>query len=152
MGAFVGYKIICTAPCKAALPIGAQALALAYRGSPPLEAEPVLLAEGKSQVRGNYVSRSGTRTAGFVVGGLGMVAGGAVSYIGFSRTKKDCVANLPCMDVPDPNGAVVAGGLGIALASMALSFYLISRRDYVEFSVSPSRYRYPLRSAWIADF
>jgi hypothetical protein len=136
LGAFVGYKAICTAPCKAELPVGTHALAMAYRGSPPREAPPVQLERGPARLHGDYVSRSGTRTAGFIVGPAGFLAGAVVIAIGFKRTKTECFADFPCHDVGDPNQAVMTAGMGISVVSALLGIYLITRQDYVELNVS----------------
>jgi len=133
----IGYKTICTAPCKAELPVGTYALAMSYAGSPPREGAPVQVQKETTRLYGSYVSRSSERRAGIGVGVAGLVAGMAVSGIGFAQTKTQCLPNFPCQDVPDPDAGLIAAGIGITLVGMGVAAYLLTRRDEVGLSVTP---------------
>lgn len=133
----IGYKTICTAPCKAELPVGTYALAMSYAGSPPREGAPVRVQKQTTHLHGNYVSRSSERKAGIGVALGGLVAGMAVTGIGFAQTKTECVPSFPCRDVPDPDAGLIVAGIGITIVGMAVAAYLLTRYDEVALSVTP---------------
>ena len=139
LGPVVGvvYKPICTAPCKAMLPVGTHTLAMSYEGSPPQEAAPVQIAKGTTRLHGDYVSRSDERVAGVAVFFGGFVTGAVVAGIGFAQTKKQCLANFPCENVPDPDSGMVSAGLGITLVGVGIAGYLILQHDDVDLIVPP---------------
>jgi hypothetical protein len=134
----MNQSVICTAPCASKLPIGTHALSMSYRDSPPLAGESVRISENGANVHGTYISRANTRLAGLITLATGFVTGAAVSYIGFSRTRKECSTDFGCSEEPHPNFVLVAGGVGLAGLSGVIGIALVSRRDYVAFSAPES--------------
>ncbi len=103
-----GYDDLCTAPCDVSIPAGTYTIALAKTGGSSVEAEPVVIPAGESTVRGEYVSKSGTRTAGLVVMVIGEAAGLGIIAAGDVHSDSTFILGLGVMGV----------GLGVGLALM----------------------------------
>ena len=80
-----GFSKLCTAPCDAALPAGSYRFALAREGESPRTAKQVVNIRGDASLRADIVSRRDARTAGWVIGGVG-VGGGLAALLAGSNT------------------------------------------------------------------
>lgn len=107
-----GYEVICTAPCETSMPAGVTTLAVAKPSRPPVEAAPIALTPGSNSVQAVYHDRTGGRTAGWIVFGVG--AGGGSALIVSNRH-------------------AVAAGVGIGIAGILLGTVLVViSRDSVD--------------------
>src|SRR5260370_12717904 len=70
------YTSICTAPCEASLPAGSHQFALSQGTGVPVPAPALTTLREPSTLQGTYESRSGLRTAGWIVAVGGSVLGG----------------------------------------------------------------------------
>jgi len=131
------YRTICTAPCRAAVAPGAHAFALGYKGSEPHEASSQTIDAENTHVYGNYVNRSGVRTAGFVTLGVGAATSLAVFTVGAAQGQNVCQGNAPCQHVPGPDGSTFGAAIGVLLVSAVVGFALAAQPDQVKVSLQP---------------
>lgn len=85
-----GYRTICTAPCRAAVSPGSHTFAIAHGNSIPRETGPVVIDPQHTHIYGDYVRRTGTRTAGLVTFGLGASLGAALMIVGATADTQRC--------------------------------------------------------------
>jgi hypothetical protein len=135
------YDPICIAPCTAQLPPTTLRLAVSHAGGSPVEAaEPVRLT-GPSRVQADYVSRKGTRVAGLVVMGAGLVVGGSLLYLGLSKTERKCTefyGQTSCDDQRAVDMPLFLAGTTTMLVGSLVGVWLSLQPDTVSFQVAPT--------------
>lgn len=128
------YAPICDGPCTALVPKGPHQLALAKPGSAivPVGTWSV---SAPSLVRAQYIDRSNLRTAGAVVGVVGVLTG-MVLMVAAVHNETDCGA-YSCITRADLNGGLVAGGFSVFAGSIVASVILLNQRDRAVLSIAP---------------
>jgi len=116
----IGYDLVCTAPCTATIPAGKHQLALSKGTRTPVAPKALVEVPGDSRVQGEYVSRSGTRAAGWALFGLGTAFGLVIGMSG------------------DTDSDTFVYGTLIMLGSAAIGFPMAFTRDKVRISVVPA--------------
>lgn len=144
-----GYERICTAPCDVSLPAGTETLALSREGKRPIAAEPVTLPPGKSELRGSFESRSGVRTAGWVLMFGGGIAGAVLMFTATS-SEKDCSIGADyCLDKTTLNVSQLIGGgvlMGVGIGAGVL-MVRVPDKAMVEVAGSGAGFSRPLAVA-----
>lgn len=102
------YTSICTAPCEATLPVGAHELGVSGPGKSVVGIEEPVSITGPGTLEASYQSKTGTRTAGYLVFFGGAGGGAALMFSGDVGSTSNLVAG----------GALMFGGmlLGLHLA------------------------------------
>jgi hypothetical protein len=98
-------------------------------------AEP-LVVEGPTTVRGSYVDHSGLRLAGWLIG-LGGAVGGVVMIIASANGPTVCDDAGYCHTQVD--GGLLAGGIGVVVATGIVGSILALQRDEAHITVEPLR-------------
>jgi hypothetical protein len=120
------YETLCTAPCSVELPPGALRLRLTTLDDRSVDLDPVMI-EKDSTLGARYISRSSTRTAGWIAGTVGILAG-----FGLMLYEEDEPGG--CCDVNHP---YVGTGLLVLLATCVAVPIMLARQDRVETIVTP---------------
>jgi hypothetical protein len=142
VGAADSYSTICTAPCSATLPAGTHRLALSQgRGTPVESDEPTPLA-GPSDLQGEYVSRQGTRIAGWIVM-LGSGVAGTVLMLSALEEKEECTPDHSggepyCSTTTELNGTRLWGGTGVIAGGTLVGLILAITPDEARITVAPA--------------
>jgi hypothetical protein len=129
------FDRICTAPCEATLPAGTYTLAAAVPDEElVIVDDPVVLRES-GLLRASYESNAGIRTTGWVVGGSSLVAGIALSLVGYyvRSTPDDCEGF--CEE--ESNTAMMLTGIGIAFAGVIAGTIMVAIPDEVTLTFVP---------------
>jgi len=137
-GAEAVYAPLCEGPCNLRLSRGPYHLALARPGGPVLPVQGYQVISGPSTIHAHYVDRSGQRTAGYVVGVVGGIAGIVMIFESFD-SHSVCDAYGDCYTHSDVNGALFAGGLGVFIGSAIVSSILIFQHDEASLAITPLR-------------
>lgn len=132
----VGYERLCTAPCDVTIPAGTEVLALSRPGEAGArEAQSVTLPAGHSRVLGSFQSRAGLRTFGWVFAAVTFAAGGAMTYVGMTRTKERCSDLGYCSTESDVSMPLATLGAVVLVGGPALGGYLAFRPDIAKVQV-----------------
>ena len=131
------YAPMCRAPCVGALSPGTYQLALSYAHHKPIPApEPIRIA-GPSTIQGEYSSKRGTRTAGWVILGVGSFVGTAMMVVVLTEHTK-CSQDYDVVGCQrNVNTPLVVSGLIVTLASIATGLVLGLQSDSVSIRVVP---------------
>ncbi len=136
--AFVGteasYEPLCTAPCTASLPTGAQHVGLSRNGGMILEPGTPVVITGPGTLHGSYTSHLGTRVAGLVID-LAAIATGTVLVL-TSFHGNTCNNDEGCTQ-GHIDGTRVAAGFGVMLGGTILGTVLMLQHDSVDLSFVP---------------
>ena len=137
MGLAHVYAPLCDGPCNVQLMRGPVHLALSKEGRAPvaIEDSPTWV-RGPATLKAHYVDRSGTRTAGGVVGIVGTV-GGLVMILSSFHEHRGCDAYGVCYQRDDVNGPLLASGLGVFFGSAIASAIMIWQRDEARLTLTP---------------
>ncbi len=130
-----GYTSICEAPCDATLPAGTYAMAVSQRGGEPVEAKQVVEITGPSAVRGTYVSRSGIRIAGWIIGGVSFAAGMSMLVVGGLKSTHDCSVS-PCVDRPSSDAGMMLAGAGVIVGGSIVTVVMALQHDSATVTVT----------------
>jgi hypothetical protein len=114
---------ICTAPCAAEVPQGTYRLGLSLDDGDVVATELPLDLKGKLRLEGEYVSKSGTRTAGWIIGIGGQVVGALLAVNSQQNCDTD-IAGLCKTEHP-----TLGIGLGVLLASTVVGLIMVLQRD-----------------------
>ena len=130
------YTPVCNGPCTARFAPGAYDLALSKGGRVARSPERVLITR-PSVVRGEYVDRSGVRLAGLIIG-IGGLIGGTVMMVESVHRNDVCDGNY-CYYHDDVDGALLAGGIALAIGSAIAGSIMAWQRDEAVFTILPMR-------------
>ena len=130
------YSPVCEGPCAVPMPPGHYRFALAKDGGPLVPIDFPVLIRGPAEIRGHYVDRSGTRTAGVLVG-IGGTLAGVVMLAASEGHERVCDNFGACYQRSTTDGTLVAGGIGVLLGSIIVGAVLVSQRDEATISVRP---------------
>jgi hypothetical protein len=120
------FDRLCTAPCKANLPAGSYRFALSREADEPTEARPSIdLSAGPSTLDGRFVSRRGTRIAGWILLSVAAVAFGATTALAMTGSSIPLSATM---------GTALAGG-----AFTGAGVFMVLRRDTARVDHTPGR-------------
>jgi hypothetical protein len=125
------YKEICTAPCKARLPVGAQRLALALGREGPVELDNSITIKDRMTLRGHFKSNAGERSGGLAVMLIGGLAGSIVLAFGVAHTGNSCDSFGNCSPALQPNGTLILGGSVVMLAGLIAGIAMLAQKDEV---------------------
>ena len=132
------YTPLCEGTCTLQLLPGHYQWALAYRGGRVVPAGGAQFIGGPATLRAEYVDRSGLRTAGVVIGVVGVVSGIVMIAESF-HDRQVCDEYGYCYLHSEVNDPLLVGGIGVLLASSIVSAVLVSQRDEARISVTPLR-------------
>jgi hypothetical protein len=138
------FSPICEGPCDVRVAPGTYRLALAKPGRGAVPAGPVTLA-GPATIRAEYVDRSGARTAGTVIGIVGVLGGIALVVASFETGDTVCDDYGYC--TTRANGPMLAGGIIAIVGSAIVGSVLALQHDEARISVEPLRTGAAPRSA-----
>lgn len=128
-----GYDDICTAPCEISIPAGTYTLALSEPGGRAVETEePVVIPPGVSEVQGLYTSRSGLRTAGWLIAIGSVIGGTAIALAGIGA--EDCDDYEGCTTISWP---MFGGGMGLMVGGTIVGMVMGLTPDKAEIEVTP---------------
>lgn len=131
------YTPLCDGPCTLQLMPGPYHWALSQPGGPLVPAAGPSLIHGPSTLNAEYIDRRGLRTAGAIVGVVGVV-GGIIMIAEAYHDHCDYDAYGDCYyRHADVNGPLVAGGIGVLVGSAIVAAVLMSQRDEARISVTP---------------
>ncbi len=130
------YSPICDGPCAIPMPSGPYQLALAKEGGPVVPVQFPVMIQGPSEIRGHYVDRSGTRTAGALIG-IGGTLTAVVMLAASQSHARVCDEFGYCYGRTQANGALVGGGIGVLLGSIIVGAVMVSQRDEAVITVRP---------------
>jgi len=130
------YSPVCDGPCAVPISPGHYQLALSQDGGSLVPVHSSILIDGPAEIRGKYIDRSGTRTAGAIVGIGGMLTG-VVMLAAAERNNEVCDGYGHCYSRDTINGTLAAGGVGVILGSLIVGAVLISQHDEAIISVRP---------------
>jgi hypothetical protein len=141
------YDELCSAPCETSLPPGQYRLSLSRGDDSPAKGEDVDVPAGTSTIKGEYVSRAGSRLVGYAMAiGGGAAGAGLLAYGLFGSHQTEC-AGSSCVDVGTVDaGATIAGGV-VTLASVLVGWLVFMRPDEAHFQVLGADARV-VPSAW----
>jgi hypothetical protein len=128
------FRTLCTAPCTVALAPGTYQLAVSEGDGKPIIANRAVLPAGTYTARGDYTSRAGVRTAGYIVLVVGVVTGVGLMVYSLATPEKDCSDGI-CVNKIDTTPLWV--GLGVAIGSSLIGTILASRPDTATVEVTP---------------
>jgi hypothetical protein len=129
------YSPLCTGPCTLRMTPGVYSLALSKGVGPPvLPVEPVVIG-GPAALRAQYIDRSGARVAGAVIALVGGI-GGTIMVIA-SVGREDVCNPFGCYRRDTVDGPLMAGGIGIVVASAVVGSILITQHDAARIAVTP---------------
>jgi len=133
------YTPLCTGPCDQRLLPGEHRFALARPGGTPIIADRPVRIDGPVELRGEYVDRRLTRTAGAVVaiagplGGLAMILAG--TYQGGGNV---CDYYGVCYDKGDDNNHTLrTAGAVTLVGTLLIGSVLLMQNDRARFEVAP---------------
>ena len=132
------YTPLCEGPCTLRLAPGHYQWALSQPGGPIVPAAGANLIGGPATLHAYYVDRSGLRTAGAVVGVVGVLSG----IIMIAESYSDdlvCDGYGYCYRHSKVNDPLLVGGIGVLIGSAIVSAVLASQRDEARISVTPLR-------------
>jgi hypothetical protein len=130
------YAPVCDGPCAIPMPPGHYQLALSKDGGSLVRVDASILIRGPSEIRGSYIDRSGTRTAGAVVG-IGGTLAGIVMLAAAESSDNVCDSYGYCYRKATIDGTLAAGGVGVMLGSIIVGAVLLSQRDEAIITVRP---------------
>jgi len=137
-GAEAVYTPLCEGPCNLQLMRGPYHFALARPGGPVLPVPDYQIITGPSAIHAHYIDRSGQRTAGYVVGVVGGIAGIIMMFESFD-SHSVCDPYGYCYTHSDVNGPLFAGGIGVLIGSAIVSSILIFQHDEASLAITPLR-------------
>jgi hypothetical protein len=126
------YSPICEGPCATTLGAGEYRFAVSKAGGRPVPAGAVPI-EGPATIHAQYDDHSGVRVAGVLVGIGGLIGG--VTMIVVSADRQRCGYDGYCDT--NVNGALLAGGIGVLVASAIVGAVLVGTRDEARIFVTP---------------
>jgi len=130
------YTPVCTGPCSARFAPGAYELALAKGGRIARSPGRVMITQ-PSVIKGEYLDRSGVRLAGILIG-VGGLIGGTIMMVESVHRHDICDANY-CYYHEDVDGALLAGGVALAVGSAIAGSIMAWQRDEAVFTILPLR-------------
>ena len=130
------YTPLCQGTCTLRLAPGHYQFALAQPGGPIVPVFGGSLLGGPATLHADYVDRSGLRTAGVVVGVVG-VLGGIVMIAESYQDSDECDGYGYCYRHSKVNDPLLVGGIGVLIGSAIVSAVLVTQRDEARISVTP---------------
>jgi hypothetical protein len=127
------FRELCAAPCVPNLSPGSYRLALSEGDGQPAIGNRVVIPSGPSTLHGTYVSHSGRRAAGFIIGLTSLLAGSAMMIAGAPLASKHF------------NDGLEAAGAGIAFVGLGVGSWMWMTKDEARFEVAP---RTPALASW----
>lgn len=121
------FERLCAPPCTGSLRAGTYRFALSLGDAFPAVADPVTI-DRPSVITGRYTDRSGWRTAGWIALAVGIVAGGALMYVGLKELS----------DGSEPNIAPAYVGGGLMGAGFLTWFVTRFVGDGADIDVTPA--------------
>lgn len=116
-----GYTEVCIAPCEATLPAGTHQLALSSDSKSAVPTDSPVVIQGDSVLKGEYNSRAGLRTVGWVIG-IGANAAGLACLFASSDDNRDTMFALSLV------------GIGVGLVGFMIPAFA---KDAATVTVSP---------------
>jgi hypothetical protein len=113
---------------------GTYEFALSEDDGRPVIAQRVVVPAGHNSMRGDYTSRAGVRTAGFIVSIVGVTAGLVMIFYPILSASEKCV-NGRCDTNIDYT--MIWVGLGVAVVSGIVGSILASRPDVANIELIP---------------
>jgi hypothetical protein len=146
-GTALGYDVMCTAPCEVSVPSGSYRLGLSRKGEVATEAEDdVVVPPGQSTIEGEYIDRSGTRTAGWIVFGVSVASFMVVPKLFETEECEDSpYSGRQCREVIPDTGWIV--GTAVGAGGLVAATLMVMTRDKARISVSPGTPATPMDSA-----
>ncbi len=130
------YSRVCDRPCFTRFAPGEYRLALAKDGGPPVPVRESVVVSGPSTLRASYRDRSGLRAAGLAVGVVGLT-GGIVMLVASAPREDVCDPGGLCHGRDSANAPLLAGGVGLILASAITATILALQHDEAHLTVEP---------------
>lgn len=130
------YQRVCRGPCSVRFAPGAYDLALEKDGRVARSESPVVVRQ-RSVVRGEYLDRSGVRTGGILIG-VGGLVGGTIMMVAATDRHNVCTP-YGCYYHDDVDGALLAGGIALAIGAAIAGSIMAWQRDEAVFTVLPLR-------------
>jgi hypothetical protein len=127
------FRELCAAPCVPNLLPGTYRLALSEGDGEPMIGNRIVIPSGPSTLRGTYVSHSGRRAAGFIIGLTSLLAGSAIVFASAPSAGKNF------------NDGLEAAGVGIAFIGLGVGYWMWMTKDEARFEVAP---RTPALASW----
>jgi hypothetical protein len=125
------YSDLCVTPCDLSLSPGSYALAVSRGTGGPVEGNPVFIGPQARELHATYLSRSGTRVAGWILWGLGLAAGVIMESIGLANMANNgWEGGFTGLDL-----ALVLGGGAAAIVGTTVGLILIRAPDRAAFDV-----------------
>ena len=128
------FTQVCRGRCTVSMEPGTYELALERNGR-VARAAPTYV-PGNAELHGDYLDRSGMRTAGVVIGVTGTIAG-IVMIVASFESHLDCDPSGVCFEHDTVDGPLFAGGLGALVGSVIVGSILVSMHDRAEITVTP---------------
>jgi hypothetical protein len=119
-----GFSRLCTAPCKIALPAGAQRFALSHQDGDLVVADSDLVLRGNEAIAGQIVDRHGVRLAGVLTTFIGGPVGFGLIGLDYETHRSG------------PTG-LSAAGFVVLSACLTAGIVLWTRHDYITLEVQP---------------
>lgn len=120
------YERLCEAPCWSLLEAGERRLALSVAGLDPVDLAAAVLVDEPVELLASYRSRAPARRAGWIVGAVGVVVGGALVGVAGARAPEPCGAAQNCTPPSDRRRRALMAGL--VILPVSLIFELLWRR------------------------
>ncbi|HTQ02813.1 MAG TPA: hypothetical protein VMI54_03110 [Polyangiaceae bacterium] len=132
------YSPVCGQACRTEFVPGRYRLALSKGGGSVVPVWAPTIIRGPSVLRASYTDHSGLRTAGWVVGLLGLV-GGVAMIVSSVHGREECDAAGYCFDHDTTDGGLLAGGIVVIVASGIVGSVLVAQHDEAFVTVEPLR-------------
>jgi hypothetical protein len=129
------FRTLCTAPCTVEMNPGTYEFALSEGDGRPVIAQRVVVPAGHNSMRGDYSSRAGVRTAGFVVSLVGVTTGLVLIFYPILSASEKC-ANGICSG-RDIDYTMIWVGVGVTVVSAIVGSILASRPDIANVELIP---------------
>jgi hypothetical protein len=129
------YQRVCDGPCMARFEPGAYRLALAKGGRVVPAGGPAVI-DGPATLHAHFEDRSGLRTAGTVIGVVGVV-GGIVMIVASTTTHQGCNVYGYCVWSQSIEAPLFAVGAGVVVASVLVGSILGAQPDEARITIEP---------------
>jgi len=130
------YSPACEGPCTTELAAGTYHLALAKDGGRAVPAGGAVV-NGPSSIHATYDDRRGTRIVGGIVLVGGIIGGIVMIVASVEGQSQTCNGNGDGGCTVQVNGPLLAGGIGVVVASVVVGTILASQRDHAHIMVTP---------------